>query len=223
MNAANKFRVAAIVVAVLTALYASASLFSEIFSPRQPILPADPSKISAQEVGPIAQWAAAISPFRADLDANYASTVALTALRPTNDVLSAAATQTNGDAQETVIRVLKAAPHNSELWLLLALLQTQGKSEVRQIVEALKMSYLTAPSDARLMPLRIYTAALSDALADPDLKEFARGDIRLMVMRQPELRRAVVFAYRRASRLGKSFLEDSVQSIDPSFLTTLRS
>jgi hypothetical protein len=119
--------------------------------------------------------------------------------------------------------VLKAAPHNSELWLLLALLQTQGKSEVRQIVEALKMSYLTAPSDARLMPLRIYTAALSDALADPDLKEFARGDIRLMVMRQPELRRAVVFAYRRASRLGKSFLEDSVQSIDPSFLTTLRS
>jgi hypothetical protein len=185
-------------------------------------LPTDLSKVVVQPLGPAARLAAAISPFRADLEGNYASTVALTALRPDNAVLSAADAQTNADAQEDVVRVLKAAPHNSELWLLLALLQTQHKAGSRQIIEALKMSYFTAPNDVQMMPLRLYTAALSSALSDPDLKELARGDVRLMVTRKPELKAAVVSAYRRASGLGKAFLEEAVRLIDPSFLTTLR-
>ena len=72
------------------------------------------------------------------------------------------------------------------------------------------------------MPLRLDTATLFNALADPDVKELARGDVRLMVTRQPGLRNAVVAAYRRASSLGKSFLEEAVQSVDPAFLPTLR-
>ena len=222
MNSANKFRVAAIVVAVLAAAYAFTSLFSETFSPRQPALPADPSKIARQTIGPTAQWAVTVSPFRADLEANYASTVALMALRPDNQALSVADAQRNADSQEEVKRVLKAAPYNSELWLLLALLQTQHKSGGRQIIEALKMSYFTAPNDAQLMPLRLYTAALSDALADPDLKELASGDVRLMLIRQPDLKPSVLFAYRRGSSIGRAFLEDTVQSIDPDFFSVLR-
>src|SRR3982074_547304 len=110
MNSANKFRVAAIVVAVLAAAYAFTSLFSETFSPRQPALPADPSKIARQTIGPTAQWAAALSPFRADLEANYASTVSLMALRPDNAALSVADAQRNADSQEEAKRVLKVAP-----------------------------------------------------------------------------------------------------------------
>jgi hypothetical protein len=220
MNSANRFRVAAIVIAVLTTAYAAANIFAEAFSLRQPALPANPSRISRQSIEPIAQLAAAISPFRADLDANYASTVALAAFQPRSD--AALATQINVDAQERIIRVLKAAPHNSELWLLLALLRTQHKSDVRQIAEPLKMSYFTAPNEARLMPLRIYTAALSDALSDPDLKELARGDVRLMLIRQPDLKPFVLSAYRRGSSLGRTFLEDTVQSIDPEFIPVLR-
>jgi hypothetical protein len=222
MNSVNRFRVAAIVVAVLTAVYASASFFSEIFSARQPALPADPSKVVVQTIGPAAQWAAAISPFRADLEVNYASTVALMALRPDNAVLSTADAQRNANSQDDVIRVLKAAPHNSELWLLFALLQTQRKSGSRQIIEALKMSYFTAPNDVQLTPLRLYTAALSNALSDPDLKELARGDVRLMLIRQPDLKPFVLSAYRRGSSLGRTFLEDTVQSIDPEFIPVLR-
>jgi hypothetical protein len=108
------------------------------------------------------------------------------------------------------------------LWLALALLQARSDPRDPTLVEALKMTYFTAPNDARLMPVRLDTATSFDALADPDVKELVRGDIRLMVTRQPELRAAVVSAYRRASKLGKAFLEEAVQSIDPSFLATLR-
>lgn len=222
MNSASRFRVVAIVVAALTAVYAFASLFSEIFSARHPALPTDPSRVVVQPIGPAARLAAAISPFRADLEGNYAATVALTALRPDNAVLSAAGAQANADAQDDVVRVLKAAPHNSELWLLLALLQTQQKAASRQIIEALKMSYFTAPNDVQLMPLRLYTAALSSALSDPDLKELARGDVRLMLVRQPGLKPFLLFAYRQGSSLGKTFLENAVQSIDPEFVSVLR-
>jgi hypothetical protein len=221
MNSANKFRVAAIVVAVLTAGYAFTSVFLEIFLPRPPALPADLSKIAVQAPRPAAQWAAAIAPFRPDLEANYASTVALMALRPDNAALSAADAQRNLNSQEEVVRVLKAAPHHSELWLLLALLQIQHKSGGRQIIEALKMSYFTAPNDVQLMPLRLYTAARADALSDPDLKELARGDVRLMLTRQPDLKSSVLFAYRHGSSLGKVFLEDTVQSIAPEFVSVL--
>jgi hypothetical protein len=148
--------------------------------------------------------------------------VALMALRPDNAVLSTAEAERNANSQEEVMRVLKAAPHNSELWLLLALLQSQHKSRGRQIVEALKMSYFTAPNEVQLMPLRLYTAALSDALSDPDLKELARGDVRLMLIRQPELKPSVLFAYRHGSGPGKAFLQDAVQSIDPEFVSMLR-
>jgi hypothetical protein len=222
MNSANKFRVAAIVVAVLTAVYALASIFLEMFSPRHQALPADLSKIAVQAPGPAAQWAAAIAPFRPDLEANYASTMALMALRPDNAALSAADAQRNLNSQEEVVRVLKAAPHHSELWLLLALLQIQHKSGGRQIIEALKMSYFTAPNDVQLMPLRLYTAARADALSDPDLRELARGDVRLMLIRQPGLKPSVLFAYRHGSSLGKMFLEETVQSIDPEFISVLR-
>ena len=128
MNSANKFRVAAIVVAVLSAVYTFASFFADTFSPRSPALPSDTSKIATQTIDPIGQWAAAISPFRADLESNYALAVALMALRPDNTALSVADAQRNADAQADVVRALKAAPYNSQLWLVLALLQTQHNS-----------------------------------------------------------------------------------------------
>lgn len=222
MNSANKFRFTAVVVAALMTVYAFESTFSDIFALRQPTFPADPSKIVFQAIPPIAQWANTISPFRADLEANYASAVALMALRPNSETLSAADAQRNADSQEDITRVLKTAPHHSELWLLLALLQTQRYSGAQQTIEALKMSYFTAPNDAQLMPLRLYAATISDALSDPDLKELARGDVRLMLLRQPDMKASVLFAYRRGSSLGKAFLEDAAQSIDPGFISALR-
>jgi hypothetical protein len=223
MDSANRFRVAAVVVAVLTALYASASFFSEVFSLRAPLLPADPSKVVSRPISPTARWAATISPFRSDLDANYVLTEALMTLRPENVALSAEQVQKNADSQEGVTRVLKAAPYNSELWLVLALLLAQQRNlGGRQLVEALKMSYFTAPNDAQMMPLRLYAATRTDALADSDLQELARGDVRLMLTRQSDLKTSVLSAYRSGSSLGKKFIEDAAQSIDPEFVSLLR-
>ena len=84
------------------------------------------------------------------------------------------------------------------------------------------MSYFVAPNEMKLMPIRLDAATLFDALADPNLKELARGDVRLMVTRQRERRAFVISAYRRASSRGKAFLQEAVQSIDPSFLPALR-
>src|SRR6202011_564893 len=100
--------------------------------------------------------------------------------------------------------------------------QTLRRSGSREIIEALKMSYFTAPNDVQLMPLRLYTAALSNALSDPDLKELARRDVRLMLIRQPDLKPFVRSAYPRGSSLGKTFLEEPPQSIDPYFVSVLR-
>jgi hypothetical protein len=222
-NSVSSFRIAAIVVAVLMALYSVTSLFSEFFSLSRPLLPADPSKIASQQIELTARWAAGISLFQADPDANYAMTLALQALRPDNAARSAERVQESVEARENVVGVLKAAPYNSALWVLLALLQAQRSPGGRPIIETLKMSYFTAPTDARLMPLRLYAVARSDALSDPDLQELARGDVRLMLTRKVDLKAAVVSAYQRASSLGKTFLEESVRSIDPTFVPVLLS
>src|SRR5260370_15531605 len=103
MNSVNKFRVAAIVVAVLAAGYAIASVFPEIFLPRHQPLPSDLSTIAVQAPGPAAQWVAAIAPFRPDLAPNYASTMALMALRPDDAALSAADSPRNLNSQSDVV------------------------------------------------------------------------------------------------------------------------
>jgi hypothetical protein len=220
MSLANKFRIVAIVVAALILAYAPASLYSEIFSTKRPPLPADPSRITAPKLEP--SLANTISPLRADLEGNRALSLALTALQPGTGPLSAADVQKNMEGEEAIKEVLRQAPYRSELWLVLATLQTQRKTGNKQIIEALKMSYFTAPNDAQLMPLRLYTAAHSDALADGDLKELARGDVRLMLIRQSDLREAVSSAYFAGSNVGRTFIEEAVQSVDPKLVSLLR-
>ena len=83
------------------------------------------------------------------------------------------------------------------------------------------MSYLTAPNDATLIPVRLDTAAVSDAVTDSFLAELARSDVRLILTRRPDLRGALLSAYRRGSAQGKAFIEDAVGTTDPAFITTL--
>ncbi len=120
-------------------------------------------------------------------------------------------------------RVLAFAPYDAGLWLSLALLEMQRDPNSPATVEALRMSYLTAPNDARLMAARLDVATRSEALVDPDLQEFALGDVRIMLTRSPGQKEAVVAAYRRASSRGRAFLDEAARSIDSAFLPTLHS
>jgi hypothetical protein len=215
-------RIAMVALALVIGSYAFASTLAEIDSLDRPTFPSDPAKISSRWAGEMAGWVEAVSPLRSDLEANHALIAALQVIQSGKEKPTTAESANKARAQARIKQTLSIAPFNSELWLALALLQAQQDPRDPTLVEALKMAYFTAPNDAQLMPVRLDTATLYDALTYPDVKELARGDVRLMLTRQPELKAAVVSAYRRASSLGKAFLEEAVRSIDPSFLPTLR-
>jgi hypothetical protein len=125
----------------------------------------------------------------------------------------------NEQAQAVVIRTLSDAPHESRLWLALALL----RSRINQPNgDALKMSYLTGPLSLDLIPRRLASAVSRDALADDDLRELTAGDIRLILTARRDIVGAIVAAYRQASSIGKEFIEEKTGVLDPQFSSSLR-
>ena len=211
----SKFRILLVALALALGSYTLASAVAEMGSSDQPTFPLDPAAISAPS-SRVPNWLKVLAPFRSDLEASNALAAALQAIQSGKKNAPEASIEVLR-AQERVRQVLSIAPYNPELWLALALLQAQRDPRDPLLSEALKMTYFTAPNDAQLMPVRLDTATSFDALADPDVRDLVRGDVRLMLTRTPELRTAVVSAYRRASNLGRTFLEEAVQSIDPSF------
>ena len=222
MNSSNTFRIVLVVLALIVGSHAIASSFATLESLDRPVFPSDPTKSYSPAVATVPNWLETASPFRSDLESNYALIVALQDIQAGRERSTADQSARNSEARRRLKQTLSISPYNPELWLALALLQAQHDPRDPSLGEALKMAYFTAPNDVELMPVRLDTVTLFDALADPDIKELARGDVRLMLTRQVELKRAVVSAYRRASSLGKAFLEEAVQSIDPSFLPKLR-
>jgi hypothetical protein len=124
----------------------------------------------------------------------------------------------NEQAQAAVIKTLSHAPHDSRLWLALALLQ--GKAN-QPNGEALRMSYITGPHSWALIRQRLTSAVASNVLAEEDLRELAAGDIRLIITRRPELKDAIVDAYKQASPIGKSFIEQRTSKLDSQFSASL--
>jgi hypothetical protein len=220
-NSSNGFRTFLMVLALAIGIYAMASGIAELSSLERPAFPSDPTRISLP-AGAIPGWLETSSPFRADLESNHAFIVGMQTFHAGQERSAADQLARNDEARARIKSVLSIAPYDAELWLVLALLQAQRDQREPALTEALKMAYFTAPNDARLMPLRLDTATSFNAVADPDVKQLARGDVWLMVNRQPALRNTVVAAYRRASSLGRSFLEEAVQSVDPAFLPALR-
>jgi hypothetical protein len=221
MSSLNIFRIAVVAISLTIGVYSLASILAELSSAR-PRFPSDPSKVISPAGEEVPNWPNSISPFRSDLDGSYALSVALHALQSRKEKSATGIAEENVRAEATVKRALSIVPYDSELWLALALLQAQRDPHNSEAVEALKMSYFVAPNNPQLMPVRLDTATSFDALSDPDLKELVRGDLRLMLSQKTDLRPAVISAYRRASTLGKKFLEESIQSIDPAFAPTLR-
>jgi len=221
-NSSNGFRTLLMVLALAIGIYSIASGFAELSSLPRPAFPSDSTKIGLPSAAAIPSWLETVSPFRADLEGNHAWIAGIQTLQSGREGSTVTESARNAEARARIEHSLSISPYDAELWLVLALLRAQRDPRDPALLEALKMAYFTAPNDARLMPLRLDTATLFNALADPDVEELARGDVRLMVMRQPGLKNAVVSAYRRASSLGKAFLEETVQSVDPSFLATLR-
>jgi hypothetical protein len=213
-----KFRLLALLVFAFVGGVSAANLVAEFLRPAASPLPSRTSKAPNPDQISSAGRVAAIAPFRSDLKAEYALALAGQALK------SEYTGQTPGDesAKNAVKNALKMGPHDSRMWLALALLQARGDLGNSLVAEALKMSYLTGPNDAELVPVRLDAVTLGNSLNDPELKELARGDVRAILTQFPDQRQALVNDYLRGSSVGKAFLEEGARMFDPKFTDALR-
>lgn len=125
-------------------------------------------------------------------------------------------------AHQSLEEVLQFSPFDANLWALLATLRSRIEFGSVGTAQALKLSYLTAPSAAYLIEARLLVAASTDVQQDSEIQELARGDLRLIITRRPDMFGIVQSAYRRGSASGRAFLESATRSIDPAFVPRLK-
>jgi hypothetical protein len=217
----NRFRLSTWLLAVMLGGFAIATIFAEALTPKTPhfapeLAAPDPAFDPSRS-----DRAALAAPLRGDLLADIAMARAAPVLNlgklPALPDLVATRERALAYARQS----LALAPHASRMWLLLAVLQSQAQMP-DSTAEALKMSYLTAPADVDLIPARLAIVAASTAIADAELKYLARGDIRLILAHRPDLKPAIADAYARGSAVGRAFIDEVVQALDPAFAASLR-
>jgi hypothetical protein len=221
MDDRRRFRLATIAAAVVLSWFSLVTILAEALTPAPP----EPAQSAAQPPAgqmsddPPADWLAAAAPLRGDLLAD----VALARAIPVIDLGTPSASSEVLARRESALALaqqsLAFAPHASRAWLLIAMLQAGGPLSAAAI-EALKMSYLTAPSDPDLIPGRLAVLATSTTTED-ELASLARGDIRLILTRRPELKGAIVRAYDKGSTQGKALIREIARALDPNFAATL--
>jgi hypothetical protein len=214
-----KFRFLALIIFVLVGGLSVSNLAAEFLRESPFPLPSRTGAAPAPHQISSAERASAVAPFRSDLRAEYALALAGQTLKSENPGRA----QNDELAKNAVRSALKDGPYDSRMWLVLALLQARSDLGDPRIAESLKLSYLTGPNRADLIPARLDTVTLGQSLNDPDLKELARSDVRVVLTQFPDLRPALVNDYARGSSIGKAFLEESVRTFDPKFVDSLRS
>lgn len=222
MTSLSRFRILLMALALIVGSHVVVSALAETTALERAAFPSDAAKIISPWAGDVPSLLAELSPFGSELESNHALIAALQAIESGRKRPATVQSAQHTEALARVRQTLSTSPHNPELWLALTLLQAQRDPHDPVVFEALKMGYFTAPNDARLVPVRLDIAGRFDALADPDIKDLVRSDVRLIMTRRPELKPVIVSVYRRASDLGKAFLQDVVQSIDPAFAPALR-
>lgn len=214
-----RFRLLALLIFGFVGSISASNLAAEFLRPAPFPLPLRTGTAPTPEQVSLAGRASAIAPYRSDLKADYAAALAGQTLKSED----AGQAQSDETAQNAVKDALKIGPHDSRMWLVLALLQARGNLGDSLIAESLKMSYLTGPNRTELIPTRLDAVTAGNALNDADLKELARGDVRAILAQLPDQRQALVNDYVRGSSIGKAFLEESARMSDPKFAESLRS
>ncbi|MBR1092306.1 hypothetical protein JQ621_33085 [Bradyrhizobium manausense] len=145
---------------------------------------------------------------------SYAEEISSNAIRSRN-------IEENNRAQAVIEHALRRSPYAGNLWLSLALLRAQLNNATPLVGSALKLSYLTAPNDFRLMVARTILTATTIAVKDPDLQELAKGDIRVILTRRQDLSAGIRAAFEQSNSDGRAFLKQATSTIDPSWSVQL--
>jgi len=164
-----------------------------------------------------ARAAAWIGLIRGNLWTDYAMTLAPDLSR---DRASAAPLNALMSARTMVGRAAKLAPYDARSWLLMARVDSWGPDT--KPTGPLKMSYYGGPNETSLIPLRINIATKSEAITAPDLQILVGADLRTIITRKPDLKPAIIAAYRSALPEGRRFIEMQVGEMDPGLLASLR-
>jgi hypothetical protein len=221
-SADNGIRIGLLAFASILAVQAIWIILPEYYHQHRIHLPIDPqeSRIASQERKNATQ-AAALAMFRGDLWAASAFTHA-DLLWKEPATASADDENVSKETQMDLEYALRYSPHRGDAWLMLAALADRYNWQEYQPNSLLKMSYLTAPSDLSLFPLRIKASLRPNAIQDPEIQDMIRRDIRVIVTKSPALKPALTTAYRTSSVEGKAFLDRTISEIDPVYLAVIR-
>jgi len=214
------FRLASLSLALLLAVQCLWLVLPEMLRPAIDWLPTNAVASAARTAarGPAA-WAAAIAIIRGDLWAESAYTYS--DLLWDKAVPNAEITQGLPRAGARLDRALADAPHQSSAWLFRAALGLHYPSENIDVLESLRMSYYTGPSERQLMPLRLRAMMQLDITGDVEMRQFASRDLRSLVTQKQTS--AIANAYGGASPAGKRFIEQGIRDIDPAMVQSLQS
>jgi hypothetical protein len=220
-SALNWLRPGAMIYAAVLGVAAVWMLTVELIRPTLPFFPEDVATARAAAAHRGAAGAAAwIGLVRGDLWTDYAMTLAPDLSgKPTGDA-AAASLQALEGTRSSAMRGAELAPYDARAWLLLAGVDSRGLDH--KAAGPLKMSYYTAPDAVSLIPLRINIATRTDAITDPDLQILVGGEIRTIITHKPDLKPAIVYAYRNAGPDGRRFIEAEVGELDPDLIASLR-
>ena len=129
----------------------------------------------------------------------------------------------NTEAINTLDQALRYSPHRGDVWLVFAALADRYKWPGYQPNLLLKMSYYTAPNETVLFPLRLKVSLQAKgAIDDAELQDMIKRDIIVILTREPNLRPALVAAYKSALPQGKAFAERVISETDPGYLDVVR-
>ena len=199
-------------------------LVAEIFRPSASIFPVRAQAAAAAAAQrDQAALAARFGLIRGDLWAEYALTYFDIIWSSDLNSINAQAPTTIYQAREIADRALAFAPYDARMWLVLAGIDARFDRLKPNMAIELRMSYYTGSNEIDLIPLRLFLAVQSNALADRDFRQLVRHDVTTIVTRKPELKPAILVAYRNAAPDGQQFLEETLREIDPTLLATFQS
>jgi hypothetical protein len=216
------FRSAVLVFAFVLGCQAMWILAAELTRPLLPNFFANAQAAAAANRN-AAALAASFGFIRGDLWAEYALTFLGQFWSDDHGSASAQASETIEQARNVAGRALTLAPYDARIWLVLASIDSRFDWLNGKAAAALRMSYYTGANETDLIPLRLLLAVHSDAISDRDFQQLVRHDIRTIVTRKPELKPTILTAYRDALPMGRQFLEETLEEVDPTLLATLRS
>jgi len=84
------------------------------------------------------------------------------------------------------------------------------------------MTYYTGPNEIKLIPSRLLLAVTLPAISDKDFQELVARDLRIIVNRKPDLKPAILNAYRSATPEGQQFIRDTLKELDSNLLSNLQ-